>query len=163
MINIREKYMTYPIQIVDDVLKNQAIENVALNSPKITSKNNLSILIIEDNFYVAESLSYVLQSFGYHVNIASTGSEGIKKALEIKPDVVLCDIGLPGMNGFEVAKIFKNNINLRSILLIGLSGHSQLKYIQKASEVGFDEYLIKPVDFVNINKRIASHFAKIQR
>jgi two-component system CheB/CheR fusion protein len=102
------------------------------------------VLIIEDNVDAAESLSEVL-AFGEHeVEIAYNGPEGLAKAREFHPEVVLCDIGLPGMNGYEVARAFRGDETLRGAHLIALSGYALPDDLQRAAEAGFERHLAKP-------------------
>lgn len=106
-----------------------------------------TILVIDDNKDVAESLCMLLESLGHIVHIARDGFEGLNNALKIMPDCVLCDIGLPGLNGYQVAEAFKSNSKLRDIYLIALSGYAQPEEVQKALEAGFNTHLAKPPNF----------------
>jgi CheY-like chemotaxis protein len=115
-------------------------------SQKITQKISRRVLVIEDNIAVAESLRSVLELFGHNVYVAYNGYDGVEKAREIKPHFVLCDISLPKIDGYEVAKIFKADKELSSACLIALSGYGGLEDIEKAHAAGFDHYLIKPPD-----------------
>lgn len=102
------------------------------------------VLIIEDNISAAESLQEVIQILGHKVYISHDGYHGIKKAREIMPNAVLCDIGLPEINGYEIAKIFKADEKLRSICLIALTGYAGAEDIERARAAGFDHHLAKP-------------------
>ena len=101
-------------------------------------------LIIEDNVDAADSLREVLQFGGHVVEVAYNGPDGLALAREFRPQVVLCDIGLPGMNGFEVAQAFKADESLRGIVLVALSGYAQDEDVQRATEAGFHRHLAKP-------------------
>jgi PAS domain S-box-containing protein len=102
------------------------------------------VLIIEDDCDVAAGLKAALQLDAHDVTLARSGAEGIAQARRIRPDVVLCDIGLPAMNGYEVARAFRADALLRSTLLIALSGYAQEEDIARARAAGFDEHLAKP-------------------
>jgi PAS domain S-box-containing protein len=102
------------------------------------------ILIIEDNRDAAESLREVLELEDHEVAVAHDGAQGLQKALEFKPDVVLCDIGLPGMDGYEVARALRADERLRSIHLVALSGYALPEDLRRASEAGFQDHLAKP-------------------
>jgi CheY-like chemotaxis protein len=115
-------------------------------SQKITQKISRCVLIIEDNIAVAESLRSVLELFGHTIYVAYNGYDGVEKAREIKPHVVLCDISLPKIDGYEVAKMLKADKELSSAYLIALSGYSGSENIEKAHAAGFDHYLTKPPD-----------------
>ena len=128
------------------VTNGEYIEYVKERKPA-TQRVSRLILIIDDNKDVSESLSMLLETFGHRVNVASTGSVGLQKALQIKPDCVLCDIGLPGINGYQVAQAFRTNPLLSSTYLIALSGYAQPTEIEKAMQAGFDLHLAKPPNF----------------
>jgi PAS domain S-box-containing protein len=102
------------------------------------------ILIIEDNADAADSLREMLELGDHRVEVAYSGQEGIQKATRFGPDVVFCDIGLPGMDGYEVARAFRSDDRLRSTYLVALSGYAQPEDQQRAAEVGFDGHIAKP-------------------
>jgi two-component system CheB/CheR fusion protein len=102
------------------------------------------VLIIEDNVDAADSLKEALELDRHEVVLAYDGPEGIAKAREFKPDVVLCDIGLPGMSGYEVAKALRADETLRSARLVALTGYAQPEDLQRATESGFDGHVGKP-------------------
>jgi signal transduction histidine kinase len=106
------------------------------------------VLIIEDNDDIRESLSMVLMSWGHEVMLSSSGNEGLELALSAKPDVALIDIGLPGMNGYEVAQQLKEQTRewRNGIRLIAMTGYGAPADRARAADVGFAEHLIKPVD-----------------
>jgi PAS domain S-box-containing protein len=104
------------------------------------------VLIIEDNVDAAHSLRDLLEADEHQVAVAYDGPQGIAKAREFGPDVVLCDIGLPGMNGFDVARVFRADAALKGIRLVALSGYSMPEDLQRASEAGFERHLAKPPD-----------------
>ena len=102
------------------------------------------VLIIEDNTDAANSLREVLE-FGEHVvAVAYNGSEGLAKARQFQPEIVLCDIGLPGMDGYEVARAFRADEALKGVFLIALSGYALPEDLQLAWEAGFSKHLAKP-------------------
>jgi signal transduction histidine kinase/CheY-like chemotaxis protein len=107
-----------------------------------------SILVIEDNRDSAESLKEYLEILGHRVAIAHSGSDGVRVAASEPPDVVVCDIGLPGMNGHEVCAELKKNPALSRTVIVVMSGHQLEKEIvvEAKAKVNFDHYLLKPVD-----------------
>jgi two-component system CheB/CheR fusion protein len=108
------------------------------------AKSQRRVLVIQDNIEAADSLRSVL-AFGEHeVELAYNGPEGIAKAREFRPDVVLCDIGLPGMDGFEVARAFKADESLKRIFLAALSGYTLPEDLQRAAQAGFEHHLSRP-------------------
>jgi two-component system CheB/CheR fusion protein len=102
------------------------------------------VLIIEDDQDVAAGLKAALQLDAHDVTLARSGAEGIRQARRTRPDVVLCDIGLPEMNGYDVARAFRADEVLRSTFLVALSGYAQEEDIARARAAGFDEHLAKP-------------------
>ncbi len=102
------------------------------------------VLIIEDNPDVGRSLADVLSTIGHDVTVARDGSAGVSLAREMKPDVVICDVGLPDMNGYEVARALRQDEALRATRLIALSGYAQPEDRERARAAGFDVHLPKP-------------------
>lgn len=109
-------------------------------------QKRLHILVVEDNRDSAESLRLLLHTFGYKVTLAFSGSEAVEATRDVVPDVVLCDIGLPGMDGFAVANALRHNARMARTRLIAVTGYGQEEHRRKALEAGFDEHLVKPVD-----------------
>jgi CheY-like chemotaxis protein len=107
----------------------------------------IEVLVIDDNLDAARSLADVLMMEGYRVHVASTGTSGLKKARELKPEVILCDIGLPDVDGYEIARTIRADVALHSTKLIALSGYAQPEDCQRAAEAGFDRHIAKPPAF----------------
>jgi two-component system CheB/CheR fusion protein len=113
------------------------------------------VLVIEDNVDAADSLREVL-AFGDHVvEVAYNGPQGLARAREFKPEVVLCDIGLPGMDGFEVARAFRADDALKGVFLVALSGYALPEDLQRAQEAGFDRHLAKPPSLEKLESVLA--------
>ncbi len=103
------------------------------------------VLVIEDNVDAAESLREALELMEHQVAVAYDGADGLKKAREFRPDVVLCDVGLPVKSGYEVARDLRADETLRSVWLVALTGYGLAEDIALVREVGFDQHLVKPV------------------
>jgi CheY-like chemotaxis protein len=114
-------------------------------APTGTGKR-LRILVVEDNRDAADSLRLLLELYGYDVTVAYTGLDGVKAAEQERPDVVLCDIGLPKMNGYEVARRLRQNPSTAKARLVAVTGYGAEEDKQRSREVGFDAHLVKPVD-----------------
>ena len=106
----------------------------------------LNILIVEDELDGANSLALLLRHYGYEVEIAQDGPAALRMAEEHAPDVVLLDIGLPGMSGFEVARQLNETLPEKKAILIVMSGFGSENDRQQSAEVGIDLHLVKPVE-----------------
>jgi CheY-like chemotaxis protein len=104
------------------------------------------ILVIEDNVDSAQSLADLLELAGHEVRITHDGRSGLAIAREFRPHVILCDIGLPGMDGYEVARAIRRDDSLGSIRLIALSGYAQPEDRQRTRDAGFEMHIAKPLD-----------------
>jgi PAS domain S-box-containing protein len=104
-----------------------------------------TVLVIEDNDDARESLRLLLESLGHRVLQAADGHQGVALALEHRPEVLLIDLGLPGLDGYEVARIVRGDPAGNSALLIAVTGYGQVEDRRRSMEVGFDAHLVKPV------------------
>jgi signal transduction histidine kinase/ActR/RegA family two-component response regulator len=104
------------------------------------------ILVVEDNPDAAAMMRDFLELSGHEVEIAASGIDGIQAARQFHPEVVLCDLGLPGMNGFEVAAELRRDPSTRSAKLIAVTGYGRDEDRRRSREAGFDLHLTKPVD-----------------
>jgi len=102
------------------------------------------VLVIEDNLDAAESLQMALELEGHEVFLAHDGPMGLERARELEPDVVLCDIGLPGMDGYAVAKALRREPGLRDTFIVALTGYALPEDQRRAVDAGFDAHLTKP-------------------
>jgi two-component system CheB/CheR fusion protein len=117
------------------------------------------ILIVEDNVDAAESLRLFLELTGHEVTVAHNGPEGVARAHDTQPEVVLCDIGLPGeMDGYGVARALRHDPELSFTRLIALTGYGQAEDRRLASEAGFDLHLTKPTDPEALLRVLGSFF-----
>ena len=121
-------------------------ESESADSSAPRGREGLKILLVEDNEDAAEMLGTMLELAGHHVMAASTGRAAVHSAIEWEPDVVLCDLGLPGgMSGFDVARELRADLRTRDLCLVALSGYGRPEDKKRAAEVGFDNHLTKPV------------------
>ena len=109
-----------------------------------SARAGVQVLVIEDNLDAAHSVADVLMLEGHRVHVATSGTSGIAKARELKPAVILCDIGLPDVDGYEVARTIRADEALRSTRLIAVSGYAQPEDRQRAARAGFDMHISKP-------------------
>ncbi|HVL57348.1 MAG TPA: response regulator [Burkholderiaceae bacterium] len=104
------------------------------------------ILLVDDNADASQLLAELLAMTGHDIRIAADGPAAIATALEFDPDIVLCDIGLPGMDGYEVARELRRLPRGESMTLAALTGYGEESARAEAARAGFDEHLMKPVD-----------------
>ena len=107
---------------------------------------NLRVLLVEDNYDNYEMVRFLLERAGYTVIGARTGREAVTAAKEHKPDVILMDLSLPEMDGWEAAREIKNDPEIANIPLIALTAHTLPGDRKKALESGFDDYISKPIN-----------------
>jgi CheY-like chemotaxis protein len=103
-------------------------------------------LVIEDNADAAESLQLLLHQIGCESAVASSGPEGVEAALSSPPDVVFCDIGLPGLDGYAVARRLRAEDWGRRVVLVAVTGYGREEDRRRAEEAGFDLHFVKPAD-----------------
>lgn len=116
----------------------------------------LRLLIIDDNEDLAKGLAlYLTERSGHEVRTANNGESGIEIAREFKPDVVLLDIGLPDIDGYEVARRLRAEDDFETVPLIGISGFSTAADRKRAKRAGFDRYFVKPIAFDKLNDVLA--------
>jgi PAS domain S-box-containing protein len=120
------------------------------------SAQGCRILVVDDNVDSAESMALLLHFEGHEVKTAFDGLEALQAAREYKPNVVLLDIGLPGMDGYEVARELRQDGEHHRVVLIALTGYGQAEDRQRSQEAGFDHHLTKPVDHDLLNSLIKS-------
>ena len=106
----------------------------------------LRVLVIEDNRDAADSLRMFLELMGHEVRVAYAGDTGLSAATERPHDVIVCDIGLPVMDGYAIARALRTNPATAQTRLIALTGYGQEEHRRKAIECGFNSHLVKPVD-----------------
>jgi CheY-like chemotaxis protein len=108
------------------------------------------VLIADDNEDCAESLAMLLRLKGYEVRTASDGPQAIQVAAQFLPEAVLLDIGMPTMNGYDVARVIREEPWGKHLLLIAQTGWGQARDRQRSQEAGFDAHLTKPVDCASL-------------
>jgi CheY-like chemotaxis protein len=121
------------------------------------------ILVVDDNRDAADSLAMLLKLQGHEVRTDYTGPTGLDAAREFRPDVVLLDIGLPGMSGYEVAKHLRRDPAAGDLFLVALTGWGSDGDRKRAKESGFDAHLTKPVDLAALQNLIGEIKSKTPR
>ena len=111
---------------------------------------------MDDNADSADSTAAILATSGHEVEIAYSAQKALEMAVEYKPDIMLLDIGLPGMDGYEVAKHLRQTPELKEMRLIAITGYGQESDRQRSRAAGFDEHVVKPVDWRQLEELLAS-------
>lgn len=112
------------------------------NGPRMVAR----ILIVEDDKDTSESMARLLKIFGYEVEVAREGPEAIARAVCQRPDFILLDIGLPGVDGYQVARSLKQEVACPETVIIAVTGYGQPEDRHRSREAGIDYHLVKPVD-----------------
>ena len=113
------------------------------------------ILIVDDNVDAADTLALLLELEGHQTQAVYLSTEAVERATRFKPDVVLLDIGLPVMNGYELAQKFRSIPDLAGVRLIALTGYGKSEDQQRTKAAGFDDHLVKPVDAATLKSALA--------
>lgn len=125
----------------------RVIENAVHDEPRGPMKGNIvirHIVVVDDNRDAADSLAQLVKMFGHSADVAYDGKTALQKVRATRPDVVLCDLGLPGMTGYEVARLLRAQGS--DVRLIAVSGYAQPEDVAKARAAGFDDHIAKPPD-----------------
>ncbi len=122
----------------------------------------LRVLVVDDNRDAADSLALLLRMWGHEVRVAYDGVEGLRSACAYEPDCALLDIGLPKLDGYSLARRFRDEQNLRRTKLIALTAYSGEHTISRAHEAGFDYHFVKPAD-PDLIRRLLAMLEKVLR
>jgi CheY-like chemotaxis protein len=114
------------------------------------------VLVVDDNEDSADTLGMLLELLGAEVRVAHDGAEGLATFQESDPDVVLLDIGMPGMNGYEVARAIRQRFGEHRAVLVALTGWGQEQDRRDAREAGFNHHMVKPVEIGALRRLLAS-------
>jgi CheY-like chemotaxis protein len=112
------------------------------------------VLVVDDSIDNLTAISLHLQQGGYRVVTATNGEEAVRVAALTKPDIIVMDLAMPGVDGLESTRIIRQNENLREIPVIALTAFSTEGFRRAAHDTGFDGYLTKPVDFDRLHDLI---------
>ena len=112
----------------------------------------LNILVVDDNVDVARCLNMLLSRDGHNVRVAYDGPSALDAANAFRPEVVLLDIGLPRMSGYDVAQRLRRQSGMEEAFLVALTGYGQGDDRQRANEAGFDAHFVKPMDLNSLRE-----------
>ncbi len=113
-------------------------------------------LVIDDNFDVAESMTWMLEGLAGEIRMAHSGAAALETASEFRPDVVLCDIGMPGMDGYETCRRLRQVLGMEKALIAAVSGYGSEDDRRKSEEAGFDRHLVKPIGRATLEELVKS-------
>jgi PAS domain S-box-containing protein len=114
--------------------------------PPSRSLTGLRILVVDDNRDSADTLQLMLQLFGHEIRVGYDGESAVKLAAEFKPDVILLDIGLPKLNGYDACRQIRQSDGLKDVVIIAQTGWGQTEDRQRTKEAGFDLHMVKPLN-----------------
>jgi signal transduction histidine kinase len=142
-------------QSAHDAQALESTEEVPTTLPEAGHMRALNVALVEDNDDVRLLMGEVLESWGHEVRQAATGAVGVDLILSQQPDIAFIDIGLPDMDGYELARQIRSALGAKKPLLVALSGFSQRRDRERASHAGFDDHLAKPASPADL-KRLLS-------
>ena len=151
-------------QAEEALLKAGALQNAKFNSANLSSitesnpptKQPLRVLVVDDNVDTVLSFSMLLEALGHDVRTAHDGLTGVQTAIDYRPDVALLDIGLPGLNGYEVAKRIRQHPVLKHVVLVAVTGYGQDADRQASLQAGFNHHLVKPALLEQLQQILAT-------
>jgi CheY-like chemotaxis protein len=126
---------------------------MTMSEPESVSRR---VLVVDDNQDSAETIAMLIELWGHQARIVHNGPAALTEAPDWRPEVVLLDIGLPGIDGYEVARRLRQEPVMAGALLIAMTGYGQERDRRMSSEAGFDHHLVKPVDPAVLQKLLAS-------
>jgi PAS domain S-box-containing protein len=138
-----------PISVTELALAAQS------ESPKLSTSAKCRILIVDDNLLGSKSTATVLRAMGHELAVARDGIEGMECAQTFEPDVILLDIGLPRLNGLEVARRIRQKTWGKSVVLIAITGYGQEEDRRRSLEAGFDHHMVKPINFTELTNKLS--------
>ena len=126
-------------------------------------KKNIKLVIIEDDKDIRELLSYSISSLGYQVHSFSNGESGLKHLRNNKSNLLLLDLMLPGISGYDICRIIKSDPKLKDLLIIMLTAKGSEADIVKGLELGADDYIVKPFSSSILSARIAAVLRRVKK
>lgn len=138
----RGSEFTLRLPAAEDVSFKHKVESTTARPPHASRR----VLVVDDNIDSAETLARLLQLLGHQVSLSHDGVSAIESAKEFRPEVILLDIGLPGMDGYEVATALRADESCKNAVIVAVTGYGQEQDRRRSLRAGFDHHLIKPVE-----------------
>jgi PAS domain S-box-containing protein len=150
---------TFTIKLPARLESSSALTPAQGLSPSLQSERRpLRILIVDDNVDVADGLARLVSTDGHVVRTAHDAATALTIAQVFHPELVFTDLGLPGMNGYDLARAFRQHETLRSATLVAISGYGQEEHRENSREAGFDDHLLKPVEMESLSLILARFY-----
>jgi CheY-like chemotaxis protein len=143
------------LPLVADQRQSSQREETAVPRVPPAQPSALRLLVVDDNHDAAISIAMLLRFQGYEVQVVHSGRDALSVLDTFMPDAVFLDIGMPGMDGLEVARRIRQEAHLRNIVLIALTGWGQEEDRRRTAEAGFDHHLVKPPKLDDVEKVLA--------
>jgi CheY-like chemotaxis protein len=143
-------------RVASDAKEEAGGDPLATHHSPLTTKTKRRILVVDDNPDSAESLAMLLKISGNETHMAHDGLEAVEAAERFRPDVVLLDIGLPQLNGYDAARRIREQPWGKTMVLIALTGWGQEEDRRRSKDAGFDAHLVKPVDYGALMELLAT-------
>ena len=153
-----------PRELISSIVRlarpmNRLPEPTPVNSAEAGKRTFIHVLVVEDDFDSREGLKNLLELWGHSVEVAEDGAQAIERALRVRPAVALIDIGLPEIDGYEVANRIRQAVGGDEIYLVALTGHAGKEDRERALASGFDAHVSKPIDFSRLSTLLAARAA----
>ena len=123
--------------------------------PSGLAKEKLKVLIADDNQDAAITMGWILEAKGCEVEVVEDGPAALEAVQTFTPDLVLLDIGMPGMNGYDLCIALRQNASLKHAIFVAQTGWGQPSHIQRSKESGFHHHLVKPLDLKDLEPIVA--------
>jgi CheY-like chemotaxis protein len=130
-------------------------QSVPKEPTQMSGGKPMHVLIVDDNEDTTETAALLFGAWDHEIRVAQTGPEALQIASDFEPEVILMDIGLPEMEGYEVARRLRQAPRFKDTLMIAVSGYGRNTDQQLSREAGFDEHLIKPVNLERLNRLLS--------
>jgi PAS domain S-box-containing protein len=145
---------TFTVRLPTVTMGSSAVQSALIKSEQ--PKRKFRILVVDDYADAAESLTLLLQTEGHEVEAVDCGMKALERAPTFRPQIVLLDIGLPDLDGYEVAKRLRALPETRNAVLIALTGYGQIKDYERTQSTGFNYHLLKPLEFDQLSRLLSS-------
>ena len=143
------------LPVVDEPASDRTKAAYADQAPAVRARR---ILVVDDNVDSTETMAMLLKLSGHEVDVAADGESALAAAKEFLPEIILLDVGLPGMHGYQVAERLRSLPENKNLVIVALTGYGQEQDRQRAMEAGFDYHFVKPVDFVKLESLVNNLF-----